>query len=130
MSQYSLIRRRTKLARLDTINGKAKHMSAEVQKELLRLRNFLQKDDIRLTVIFFPTLKKTRDWSKSENRSYQAFLKIMHNLAIPYFDLTIPLSQWEGKIDDLRENTWDAWHPSGKAADYFSDYLLRTGFLR
>jgi len=102
---------------------------ADTQASLARLRDRLQRDGIRFTIVLFPILKDYVAWTDSERESRRLALGLFHALGVRFFDLLDPMEAALRQGLELCDPPGDVWHPGWLAAQRFASFLQERGLL-
>lgn len=90
------------------------------------MKNILDKDKIKLTVIISPFLKPYNSWGNNEMNLHKKILSILDGLQIRYFDLTHLIDNAIKDGIKLQDYHYDIIHPSSELGLYFSKYLYEN----
>lgn len=101
----------------------------EVKSSLLELKNILEKDNIKLTVIISPYLKPYNSWENYEKNNRKKIVSILNDLKIRYFDLSHLVEQAVNEMIILRDDYTNITHPSRELGLYFAKYLYENKLL-
>jgi len=120
---------RWRLSRPTPGGGGTASRAAETQASLARLRDRLQHDGVRFTVVLFPILEPYGAWSEREQESRRLALAMFQALGVQFFDLLEPMEAAVVEGVELCESPGDTWHPSWSAAQRFAAFLQQRGLL-
>jgi hypothetical protein len=98
-------------------------ISNEMRLCLKRLRDILEPDGIKLTVLISPILRSPDQWPRQYQQDYMEIRTILSELNISYFDLTVPMMKAIADGVRVEGEPIDRWHPNSTVARYFADYL-------
>jgi hypothetical protein len=93
---------------------------AETRVALAELKDVLDRDGIRLTVLVLPFLSPYREWSCGDQYAHAAILGILARLKIAHVDLLPVLEQALADGVEARETPDDDWHPGDAVSDRFA----------
>ena len=104
-------------------------IAEEVQQYLQILRDELNSQQIRLTVLILPLLKPFEQWSQEEQDARHEILRIVQHLNIRYVDLYEPFQQAMAAGITVQDSPGDTWHPSSEVAKIFAEYMAGLRLL-
>ncbi|MDD5355875.1 MAG: hypothetical protein PHY56_05025 [Candidatus Omnitrophica bacterium] len=113
-------------------NGKIKEeIKREVKNSIGRLKNILNNENIKFTVVVFPVIDIFDHWASQEKESRREIINILQSLNIRYFDLSEVIFQLTPKFPSLIEFSMDndRGHPQDKVALYFAAFLHEKKLL-
>jgi len=100
-----------------------------VQAELRELKQFLERDRVRFSVVILPIIDPPGQWSWNEIRSFEQILFILNDLHIRYFDLLPVITSLVSKGYSLQGDVSDRWHPTPEVSCSFAQYLYNKGLF-
>lgn len=101
----------------------------QVYYSLKELKELVENQGGRFSVILFPVLKPESEWEEPELESRRLSLEIFQELEIEYFDLMETAQEAIAKGLDIRETPNDIWHPNDLGGDHFAKTLVQAGLL-
>ena len=101
----------------------------EIRQSLTILRDTLQHDHIRLTVLILPLLTPDTHWSSDEHGRRKAIIHLLSELQITHIDLLQPMTDALKHDLIIQETPGDTWHPSEAVSKVFAKYLQQEGLL-
>ena len=101
----------------------------EIVRSLTTLRDTLQEEHIRLTVLVLPLMAQPELWSSDEQERRRQILRALNDLRIPHVDLLPPLLEAIQRHIPLQESPGDIWHPSPALSEMFAQYIRIQGVL-
>ena len=102
----------------------------EVRVSLEELKQLVDADGARLTVLVLPILRPLNEWNAEYRENRRRILDILGSLRVRYFDLLEPLNQaFADGVSVVEQGDDLFWHPSREVAKYFGAYLRRQGLL-
>jgi hypothetical protein len=101
----------------------------EVRNSLRELRDLLNIDGIRLTVLVLPVLQPFEKWSDEQLESRIQVISILDELHIRYFDLLDPMREAIRENVSIQERPGDTVHPSQEVSGFFARYLQKNHLL-
>jgi len=112
-----------------SLSGVQQESVESVKKNLSKLKNLVEADQAKFSVILFPILKPYSEWSKREKDSREQTLKILEELNIDFYDPWDELSAAIESGVDLQEGENDHWHPNEKAAEIIAEHVKSRGII-
>jgi hypothetical protein len=101
----------------------------EVRSSLRELRDLLDRDGIRLTVLLLPVLQPLEKWSDRQLESRLQAISMLDELHIRYFDLLEPMNEAIKESVNIQEKLGDTVHPSREVSIFFARYLQKNRLL-
>ncbi len=101
----------------------------EVRNSLRELRDLLNSDGIRLTVLIMPVLRPFEKWRDEQIESRLQAISILDELHIRYFDLLEPMNEAIKGGVNIQEKPGDRVHPSQEVSIFFAKYLHKNHLL-
>ena len=121
-----------KLVYKNSNSNAARKLEDEVIKNIKRLKNILDQEHIKFTLVFLPVIDSYDKWSKEEKESRLKILKIAQELGIKYFDLTEVILRLPFESAEIvRLSTdGDRCHPEDGLSLSFADFLFKKEIFR
>jgi hypothetical protein len=101
----------------------------ETRTSFKQLQEYLDFNDVRLTVLVLPILRPENEWRPHEKRARASALAMLEDAGVRYFDLlpTMNVALAEGIAVEEQPGDW--WHPNEIISERFAEFLFREGLL-
>jgi hypothetical protein len=101
----------------------------ETEKDLVDLRESLEADGVRMTVLLLPLFRPYADWTAAERRSREEALRLLEGHGFRYFDLLPVMEEASREGVPLGQAPDDPWHPSDALSERIASFLRDQGLL-